>query len=484
MHKLGAWGLGLVIATAATPAAAQLEPLREGLSVGEWTFYPSLELRVRGEYRRHPAEIGTSLYSSRSPQAEGFESILPELAPGTEAPVDDQYVVGERARLGLRVSYDVLSAKLTLQDARTLGIPAPANGRRDPTTHGEFMPYEAWMEVRTSVEDPWLWVRVGRQPVRWGDGRLIGDNDWSPRGNTYDAARAHFELGEVDLELLGALLAVPGLTTAQYPGGPNTASGSGTQLYGLDLRWPVIPLFGVEAAALARVVRDPVPVALARGNTFTADLRLFGQERGFRYAVEGAYQFGRVAGYGFNWDVQAFAAAGYADWRTTLPGELQFAVHGAYASGDGDGGQQRADTERTLQRFDPISPTTHEHHGLMDLYAWSNMFDGGLSLGAKPQDMVDVGLGYTFVGLAEPNGRWTSANLIVVGASESNESRILGHEVDASVMVQPWEAFGVGLGYGAFIMGDGGKAIYTDSGRGEQRNLLHYAYLQAELKAP
>lgn len=483
MQRLGAWGLGLAIATVATPAAAQLEPLREGLSVGEWTFYPSLELRVRGEYRRHPAEIGSTLYASRSPQSEAFESVLPELMEGTTDPVDDHYVVGERARLGLRVTYDVLSAKLTLQDARTLGLPVPTDGSSDPTNTGAFMPWEAWMEVRTSVEDPWLWVRVGRQPIRWGDGRLIGDNDWSPRGNTYDAARAHLELSDVDIELMGALVAVPGLTTAQYPGGPQVTTGSGAQLFGLDLSWPIIPLFGLEAAVLARVVRDPVPLELARGDTFTADLRLFGQERGFRYAVEGAYQFGRVAGYGFNWDVSAFAAAGYADWRTSLPGDFRFAVHGAYASGENDGGQQQADTDRTLQRFDPISPTTHEHHGMMDLYAWSNMFDGGLSVGAKPVEMLDLDVGYTFVGLAEPGGRWTSANLIVVGASPTNESRILGHEIDASVTVQPWEAFGVGLGYGAFIMGDGGKAIYADSGRGE-RDLLHYAYLQAELKAP
>ncbi|MEM6786346.1 MAG: alginate export family protein [Myxococcota bacterium] len=481
---LGAWGLALAATSIAAPARAQLEPLQEGIPVGAWTFYPSLELRTRGEYRRHPVEIGRVLYGSQSPQAEAFASPLPEPVTGTDVPVDDQLVLGARSRLGVRATFDVLTAQFTLQDARTWGTPVPATTSSDPTRRGELAPWEAWVELRSSVNDPWLWVRLGRQPLRWGDGRLVGDNDWSPRGNRFDAARVHLEVGDVDVEAMAAFVAVPGLTSAQYPGGPRVEDGTGAQLYGLTAAWPVLPAFGVEGTFLARVVRDPVPAELARGDTLTADVRFFGDDLGLRYAIEGAYQFGRVAGYGFNWDVRAFAAAAYVDWRTSLPADLGFAVHGAYASGDGDGGQQPGDTSRTLQRFDPISPTTHEHHGLMDLYAWSNMFDAGLSASGAPVDSLEVEVGYTFVGLAEPEGRWTSANLIVVGAAEGNASRVLGHEVDVSVQWQPWEVFGVGVGYGAFVLGDGGQAIFAASGRGEDRDLLHYAYLQAELQAP
>src|SRR5690606_18846393 len=101
-------------------------------------------------------------------------------------------------------------------------------------------------------------------------------------------------------------------------------------------------------------------------------------ERGFRYAAEGAVQLGKVAGYGVNRDILAFAAAGLVDWQTALPGDLRFGLHGGYASGDD--AQTPSDD---FGRFDPIAPDTRTHHGLMNLYAWSNVIEGGGSVAAR-----------------------------------------------------------------------------------------------------
>jgi hypothetical protein len=70
-----------------------------------------------------------------------------------------------------------------------------------------------------------------------------------------------------------------------------------------------------------------------------------------------------------------------------------------------------------------------------------------------------------------------------VGADPSNESSILGHEVDAMVEVRPWDPLGFSGGYGLFVLGDGGKAILASAGRGGG-DLLHFGYVQAELKVP
>ena len=117
-----------------------------------------------------------------------------------------------------------------------------------------------------------------------------------------------------------------------------------------------MPLFGIELTALARVARDPLPPELVRGDTFVFDGRFYGDWRGVSYGVEGAYELGRVAGFGVNRDISAFAVAGAVAWQTALPGDFRFAARGAYASGDDSNGQ---DPEK-ITRFDPIAPDVRE----------------------------------------------------------------------------------------------------------------------------
>jgi Alginate export len=474
-------------------AHAQMEPLEEGLSVGDWTFYPSLELRIRSEYRRDPVDVGGDVPDRTALQYDGLdEDGVGQPTPAVlrrDPAVRDQILMSERARLGMGVAWEVITAKLVLQDARVLGALPGGPAGIDAGGEGTFAPYEGYLDVRSDIDDPWLWVRVGRQRVRWGDGRLIGDDDWGPRAAPFDAARMHFTAGDVDVEVMGAMLAFPGaipprLASAERQqaldedGTPLNAEGTGAQLYGLDATWRVFPLLGFELSGLARIARDPLPLRLTRGDTYTIDGRVFGTERGVTYAVEGAYQLGRVAAFGINRDLAAFAVAAHVDWQTALPWDFRFNVRGAYASGDDSAGQGSE-----LKRFDPILPTTHEHHGMMDLYAWSNVLEAGGSVSAKPHEIVNAQLGYTFVGLAEPGDRWSSANLVPIGADPTNDARVLGHEIDALLEVRPWDALGFGAGYGLFLLGDGGKAILSAAGRGGG-DLLHYGYLQAELRVP
>ncbi len=471
--------VALAVTAFAGDLHAQMQPLEEGLPVGRWTFFPSLELRVRGEYRRDPVDVGGVVFADDAVQAEAFESVLPEVAASRDA-VNNEYLLSERARLGLGVAYDVVGAQLTLQDARVLSSA--------PGGYGVLEPLEGYIEVRTQLDDPWLWVRAGRQVVRWGDGRLIGDSDWAPRARALDALRMHFDFGDIEAELLAALLVSPlpippphtATGDALYgpPVGGGGSEGTGAQLYGVDASWHIIPLFGVELSGLARIARDPLPRDLTRSDTYTIDLRLFGEERGISYAAEGAYQLGRVAGYGFNRSINAFAAAARVSWQTALPWHFRFGARGSYASGDDSGG-----TGEELTRFDPILPTQHEHHGMMDLYAWSNIIDAGGDVSIQPADMLTIGAGYTFVALAERKDRWSSAYLTPIGASSQGGSRVLGHEVDAWVRVAPWEELSFSGGYGLFVLGERAELILEEAGRYHD-GLLHYAVVQTELIVP
>jgi hypothetical protein len=474
------------VALATSAAFAQAPPLDDSFVLGGWTFRPSLEVRLRGEYRRHPVDTGGADYASTAVLAESYGSTLLPVATTVPA-IDDQYFVAERSRLGLAVDRGPVSAVLTLQDARalgtigagSLGISEPVVGPGEPFL-SSFAPLDAYVDVHARSGRR-MFLRLGRQRVTWGDGRLLSADEWSPTARALDAARFGVQVGDVDLEGLGALLAAPGVPSGVAPAGTGTSQpaateGTGAQLYGLDAVWHLWPLLNVEATGLARFVRDPVPLWLTPGDTYVGDGRLFGDHRGFHYSIEGAYEGGRVASYGTNRSLSAYAVAARASLETALPWHLTFGARGASASGD------NGSPTGTEKRFDPILPDEHENTGPMGLYAWSNDIEIGGHLSVRPAEELELIVGYRNLHLAEANGRWTTAALAPVGASLGNTSTSLGNELDVTVKLSPWKPIGFEAGYGLFAFGDGAKAILEEAGR--PATLQHWVYLQTIVRAP
>jgi hypothetical protein len=480
--------VGLSLASSSSPAAAQASPLPDTFAVGAWTFRPSLEVRVRGEYRRHPIDAGGDVYDPTAVLAEDVNSTLPKVTT-TQPVVNNQFFISERARLGLAVDRGPVTAAVTLQDARVWGTgydggsgPQAPGSSTALVAPGEpvppaFAPYEAYIDVHTRSGRR-IFFRLGRQKVTWGDGRLVGANDWSVTGRSLDAARFGFQVGDFDVEALAAMLATPGRYEPASSTSPSDIKeGSGAQLYGLNVVWHALPVIHVEATGLARIVRDPVPSALTPGNTFVVDGRISGDRRGVRYAVEGAYEGGQVASYGTNRALRAFALAARASWETALPGHLTFGGEAAYASGD-DG----QSTTGTVTRFDPILPDEHTLLSPMSLWAWSNLILGGGTVGAHPIEELGLLAGYHYAALAKPGGRWSNAALYPIGAAPSNPARALGHEIDAAIRIMPWRPLEIETGYGVFARGAGADAILTAAHR--PATLQHWAYLQTTVRVP
>jgi len=465
-------------------ALAQAPPLSESIVVGAWTFRPSLEARIRGEYRRDAFQYDrTAIYETDAVLADGFNSNVPVRVPDEvrTAAATDVWSISERIRLGLAVDRGPVTAVLKLQDARVLGGSvyselSPASVA--PPGPG-FAPYEAYIDVHARSGRP-MFLRVGRQAVKWGDGRLIGSNDFTATGRSLDAARAGIELGDFDVEAMAALLGFP-----YYAPNPEDAdaiagntSVSGTQLYGLDIKAHFLPLLHVELMGLARISRPPPKQLLTPSDTYVIDGRIYGDYRGFHYSLEGAYQLGQVASFGANRSIEAPAFAGRLEWETALPWHLTFGAQGAYASGDDGTGSP----DKPITRFDPILPDETANHSKMSLYAWSNLIEAGADIIAKPSEEVSLGAGYRFVGLANSKGRWVTAALTTVGSDPTNEHFILGHELDAVIRVTPWDPITFQGGYGLFLLGDGGKNILKASGRDAE--MQHWGYLQAVVRAP
>src|SRR5262249_2316156 len=149
--------------------------------------------------------------------------------------------------------------------------------------------YEAYGEAHTAGARP-SFVRLGRQAITWGEGRLLGTADGSPTGRSLDAVLGRLTVGDGAFELLAASLSDPAQTTAVPP----LAYG---ELFGARGQWAYDPIFAVEAYVFARLVHAPPPSgfdASSRGQTYTGALRLHGDARGWTWGAEGALQLGHA----------------------------------------------------------------------------------------------------------------------------------------------------------------------------------------------
>jgi Alginate export len=436
----------LALTGSARSAFAQIAPpAPERLAVGDWELAPLVELRVRPEYRHDLDE-------------------------------SDEGTLVERARLGIDAVRGPLEARVVLQDARTLDLgatPPPLVGPAPLAVTGAF---EAWGEAHTDSMRP-SFVRVGRQPITWGEGRLLGEADWSPAGRSLDALRGRLVVGDGSFELLAAALTDP------QNGAALSAYG---ELFGARAEWPIDPLFAIEAYALARIAQDNPLVSLdqsVRGETYTGSVRLHGDAHGWTWGAEGAYQLGHA--YDLAARRAAWAAAGHVAYAPDgVALRPSFQIGGDYASGDSGGA--------TYRTFDPLLPDVHRWNGAMELFAWSNEAEGNARVAVVPWTDGVAALEYRYALLAQPGAAWRSSYLTTIGSAPGNTNRGLGQEIDAMLGWSPWEALSLELGYSVFFVGDGARAILVADGIGKlqaDRSLSteavsQFAYLQATLHVP
>jgi hypothetical protein len=396
-----------------------------------WTLSPVIDVRLRVEYRHGPDRL------------------------------EDGRIL-ERSRLGLAVERDWFTGQLVLQDARALGIaPSPIGG---PAPLAEPGVYEVWLQA---ADGPARYVRFGRQAISWGEGRLLGTDEWSPAGRSLDAVRAAtwFDGGEV--EVLGAVLSNPSASPA-------------ISIYGqlVGARAAVTPSrsFAIEAYALGRVAQEnPVPdlEGTVKGWTATGALRAYGVGARWDWGIEGAYQIGHVDNLDESraaWAAAARVAYSFHD----VPTGPALRLGAAYASGDAK--------HARYGTFDPLLPDTARWHGVMNLLAWSNEEELSLRVSAEPESAL-VYVEYRYARLANPASVWRAGDLSTVGAAPQNRDAELGHEVDATFIWPRAGAVGFRVGYSLFVLGRGGRAVEEANQLGAQ-DVSHYVYLQGTFRLP
>jgi hypothetical protein len=437
--------VGARVSTSAAAYAQEAAQAPETIAVGDWQLAPIAQVRARGEYRYDVDRL-------------------------------DKGLLVERARLGVDALRGAFEARVVLQDARAMTVAEsvpPVSGPEPIAVTGAF---EAWAEAHTSSIVP-SFVRVGRQPVLWGEGRLLAVADWSPTARSLDAVRGRLVVGDLAFEALAAALVDPE-TSASLD---NYA-----ELLGARGEWAIDPLFAVEVYGLARIAQGNPTVNAdhsVRGETYTAAARLHGDAHALAWGAEGAYQFGRATDLQANRSAWAAAAhLAYAFEHLALVPLVQ--VGGAYASGNDDASSVHA--------FDPLLPDVHVWHGAMDLFAWSNEWECSARVGIVPWTDSVASVEYRYASLARPGAAWISGYLETIGLAAGNQRSELGNEIDATLRWSPWVPVELAAGYSMLVLGGGARAILAARAVGSPlatgalspQTLSHYAFAQATVSLP
>jgi hypothetical protein len=448
---------GLVAwAWSATAHAQVAAPAPETIAVGDWKLAPVVEARLRGEYWH-------------------------------DLDGQDKGTLTERARLGVEVERGVVTGRVVFQDARLWDLGTASDTVTGPTPLAVTGVYEAWGEAHTGGARP-SFLRIGRQPITWGEGRLLGASDWSPTGRSLDAIRGRLVTGNWGFELLAAVLEDPWSLATGDSYNVNGVAPAYGELFGARAEWSLDPLFAVEAYGLARVAQSNPLASLnqsVQGQTYTGALRLHGDGHAWTWAAEGAYQGGHADAIDHPTsppihaeERSAWATAGHVAYtfeHVALTPNVR--LGGSYASGD-DGGA-------TYHAFDPLLPDVHTWYGAMDLFTWSNEIEGNARVTVVPWTDALAAVEYRYARLAQPGGAWTTGYLNQFVGVAGNGRADLGHEIDARLSWSPWVPVELTAGYSLLVVGEGAKAVLEYNYGGIQPpSLSHYAYLQASLRVP
>jgi len=351
----------------------------------------------------------------------------------------------------------------------------------------EFDLRQAYLQLSDYKEFP-LGITIGRQPLNYGDNRLVADSKWGNFGRTFDGAKLRYQQDKFWVDAF----AVRPVQTKEEVFNNNDAEDNFAGIYGGT------DALGFQSTELYFLYRDkqdnqsdldPTNKLDPRGawngpaqRIYTVGTRWKSKKDAlgpWDYSAEFAYQFGDT------WtndratprlEHSAFATAitgGYtwknAAWKPRLSLEYD------YASGDSN------PADGSSQSFQNLFPSNHAHYGFMDEFAWRNIHDLRLQMNANPTKKLELELDYHLFWLADTGDYWyrsngystlrtttpTGANVRTVGANN-----FAGSEIDLTATWKVTCTLTIQGGYSHFFAG----SYLADTGASDDAD---FAYLQA-----
>jgi hypothetical protein len=359
--------------------------------------------------------------------------------------------------LGFRVAKGV-DLITQIQDARIWG----ASGGSVAGERSELSFSQAYVQLSSLLDG--LTIDAGRMILDYGQGRMIGADDWSNTGNSFDGLRIRY--APLDGMTIDALYTIVNERDI-FDGNDATLSG----LYG---SWEILKDFFTDAYVLhlydgldARYVNVATIGVAAHGTLFDA----------LYVDVEGAVQVGRAAETQTLMRNDHLATAGYAELGYTHQrGPVPFRA-GLFASGaSGDAEPRDVPGNDASVSFIPLFPSRHLYWGAMDQVTWTNIRNFGLrgEVSPMPDMMIELQIHELYTAderAALPGvGLTNSVPLDAMGTH-------IGHEVDLRVGLKPATWATIDFGYSVFLAEEAGRNY---KGLAES-NAAHWLWVQTGL---
>ena len=302
---------------------------------------------------------------------------------------------------------------------------------------------QAYFELGETEVSGWG-LRVGRQELYFGNGRLIGNSWWQNVSRDFDAVRADYQHSDyrVDAFISSVVIARDGVIDHHNQG--NNLSG----LYG-TIKNKVGRFSQLEPYTFWHVQNGATLKTGKQGHLdeWTTGFRLLGQLPGnFDYRTEMAIQRGSLGPS----SIQAWT--GHWVIGNTIP--LLWAprpfIEYDYASGD-----PNSKNLSTTETFDPIYPSSHDKLGLADQIGWRNIKDLRLGLDANPSKKWAMNVSAHDFWLANAHDSlYPTRGSVVAKDLTGNSGTHVGEELDYQIIYKPTLQIQAGAGIGHIFPGE------------------------------
>lgn len=261
------------------------------------------------------------------------------------------------AKAGLPGKYELFAEGLDLRQAN---YSLPKAAQEDAADL-----HQAYASVKGLGLDLPLELKVGRQELKYGKGRLVWAATWGNRINHLDAAVLKYKAGALSAD------AFYGARVSYDENGWNDPNRH--------------DILGGVYAAYQKAKGSPLAEAYFlsnydSSNMSTLNRRTFGLRAAFRLPggvdcdLELPYQFGKTLGK----DIDAYAFHFDASRGFKTPWSPRLSASFNVASGDRKAGDDKSNT------FVPLYQSPHDPYGLMDLFRWQNMREAAVEVALTP----------------------------------------------------------------------------------------------------
>jgi len=307
-------------------------------------------------------------------------------------------------------------------------------------------------------------LKLGRQELKYGKGRLIWAANWANRINRFDAAVAHYKNGGFYADLIYG-------SRVRYFDHSFDEGNKHDILTGTYMGWqkertsPMVETYFLTNMDLGKIrTNEGIVRKFVRHTTgFRAQATVPGE---IVCEIEVPYQFGRDGGS----DISAYALhadAGRAFKTAAWKPEVNVAYN--FASGDKTPGNRN-------HTFTPLYQSTHEPYGIMDFFRWQNMKETALEASLNPTGKLKLTTATSFFWLDSYRDYWyDSSGQRLRFKSKGKADNYVGQEASLVAKYDLSGAVKLDAGYAHFFSGD----YVGDTGA---RDDADWFYVQTTLK--